>query len=497
LEEAFQREMASAYREISRAALVEGKLEDGLEALEKARQWAPREAFPYLWKGRVYEHMGKTQKALETYKESLRHVNGGEGRNAIRRRIVGLLTQRLQAGLQQRDLSGALKTMDTLEPYLSEEQRRDVHYQKARIEMALGRTQEALVHYGLHISEAPQVLGDPRTRQELFDLLRDEPGLTGIIDDFSQASLRGKAAAARGDLPEALFCFLVARSDSRAEPGADVEVLRLLAAFGLNEEALAILSRQPKGQSPPRIPKTQLEQMIERAEQMVWEDYQKGRYEKGMERILGVETQLPEPTGKLSLMHAMFEERAGRYEEAIFRYEQALRSGERLSQVHPSYVRDHLCVLLIRKALSEYEEGNYETCFTSLMRAERLVPGRKDIAFNLGCVYLRLRNPHGALRAFSRYIELTQDESPRKELTREAVVLLQRQLARSQVVRYDDEGVSVDLIFERPVSLGHLLSVETEEGTGGQRQELLDSVLLAPYLERPLHEEGRGGFQTF
>ena len=117
------------------------------------------------------------------------------------------------------------------------------------------------------------------------------------------------------------------------------------------------------------------------------------------------------------------------------------------------------------------------------------MPGRADVAFDLGCVYLRLKNPEGALQAFSRYLEIAREESPRKELTGNAILLLQRQLARSPVVRYDGEGIAVDLIFERPVSLGHLLSGE-EYGEG--EEELMDSVVLAPYLDVPLGEQGQG-----
>jgi len=122
-----------------------------------------------------------------------------------------------------------------------------------------------------------------------------------------------------------------------------------------------------------------------------------------------------------------------------------------------------------------------------LRRAERIVPGRADVAFDLGCAYLRLKNPEGALQAFSRYLEIAGEASPRKELTGSAVLLLQRQLARSPVVRYDGEGIAVDLIFEKSVSLGHLLSGE-EDGEG--EEELMDNVVLAPYLDVSLGEEG-------
>jgi hypothetical protein len=88
------------------------------------------------------------------------------------------------------------------------------------------------------------------------------------------------------------------------------------------------------------------------------------------------------------------------------------------------------------------------------------------------------------LQAFSRYLEIAPEASPRKQLTGSAILMLQRQLARSPVVRYDGEGIAVDLIFERPVSLGHLLSGE-EYGD----EELMDSVVLAPYMDVALGEE--------
>jgi tetratricopeptide (TPR) repeat protein len=149
-------------------------------------------------------------------------------------------------------------------------------------------------------------------------------------------------------------------------------------------------------------------------------------------------------------------------------------------------VRQRLSALLIRKALGQYEEGAYEACLESLRRAERVVPGRADVAFNLGCAYLRLNNPQGALQAFSRYLEIVPHDSPRKQLTKNAVLVLQRQLARAPVVRYDAEGIAVDLIFERPSSLGHLLSAEGDQGAD---DEILDSVVLAPYLDVSLDQE--------
>jgi tetratricopeptide (TPR) repeat protein len=173
----------------------------------------------------------------------------------------------------------------------------------------------------------------------------------------------------------------------------------------------------------------------------------------------------------------------GSYENAIHRYERALHSEMTLPAERILPVRQRLCALLIRKALNEYEEGDYEACLQSLRRADRIVPGRADVAFDLGCAYLRLKNPEGALRAFSRYLETAREESPRKQLTGSAILLLQRQLARSPVVRYDGEGIAVDLIFERPVSLGRLLS-EEEHREGDE--ELMDSIVLAPYLDVPL-----------
>ena len=486
-EEAFQKELASAYREISRAALVEGNMAEALEALERAREWAPTEAFSYLWQGKVYEHRGDAGEALRIYQESLRNVRGENGRQAIRNRVVAILTQRLQVALRQEDLSDALAVMNALEPYLGESQARDVHYQKARIEGALGRKEEALADYGLHLFEASQVLQDPRIRGELLTLIQDDPDLVASINDPSEAYRRAKKSANRGEHAKALFCFLVARSDERAPPDLDAEIFRSLEALRMEGEALTILSRQSEGGKRFILPKAQAAQLVHRAESVLLEDYRTGHYERGLERIRSVQAELPEPDGRLSLLQGVFEEMMGSYENAIRRYERALHSGTTLPQERGSPVRQRLCALLIRQALSEYEEGNYEACFESLRRAERVVPGRADVAFDLGCAYLRLKNPQGALQSFSRYLEIAREESPRTQLTGSAILLLQRQLARSPVVRYDGQDIAVDLIFERSVSLGHLLS---GEGHGEGGDELLDSVVLAPYLDVPLGEEG-------
>ena len=51
-------------------------------------------------------------------------------------------------------------------------------------------------------------------------------------------------------------------------------------------------------------------------------------------------------------------------------------------------------------------------------------------------------------------------------------------------------GIAVDLVFERPISLGHLLAAEDEAGRDRTREEILDKVVLAPYLETQLDGEG-------
>jgi tetratricopeptide (TPR) repeat protein len=486
-EEAFQNELALAYREVSREALVRGDMAEALEALERAREWAPTQAFPYLWQGKVYEHRGDAGKALKVYRESLRNVRGENERKAIRNRIVAILTQRLQLALQQRDLSDALGTMNDLEPYLGESQARDVYYQKARIEGALGRKEEALVDYGLHFFEASQVLQDPRIMGEILTLIRDDAALLASVDDPSDAYSRGKESANRGEHARALFCFLVARSDERAPADLDEEILRSLEALRMQEEALKILSRPSERGKPFILPKTQAAQLARDAESVLMDDYRTGHYERGLERIRSLQAQLSEPDRRLSLLEGVFEEMMGSYENAILRYEGALHSGTTLPPEQVSPVRQRLGALLIRKALGEYEEGDYEACLESLTRAEHVVPGRADVAFDLGCTYLRLRNPEGALQAFSRYLEIAGEESPRKKLTGSAILLLQRQLARTPAVRYDGEGIAVDLIFERPVSLGDLLSMEEH---GARDDALMDSVVLAPYLDVRLGEEG-------
>jgi tetratricopeptide (TPR) repeat protein len=385
--------------------------------------------------------------------------------------------------------------MNDLEPYLGESQARDVHYQKARIEGALGRKEEALVDYGLHLFEASQVPRDPRIRGEILTLIRDDPALLASIDDPSDAYSRGKESAKRGEHAKALFCFLVARSDERAPADLDPEILRSLEALRMGGEALTILSRPSEGGKPFILPKTQAARLARQAESVLLEDHRTGHYERGLERIRSIQAQLSEPDRRLSLLEGVFEEMMGSYENAIQRYEGALHSGTTLPPERDSPLRQRLGALLIRQALSEYEKGDYEACLESLRRAERVVPGRADVAFDLGCAYLRVSNPEGALQAFSRYLEIAREESPRKQLTSSAILLLQRQLDRSPVVRHDGEGIAVDLIFERPVSLGHVLSGE-EHGEGDK--ELMDSVVLAPYLDVPLGEqEGLGDALPF
>jgi tetratricopeptide (TPR) repeat protein len=377
--------------------------------------------------------------------------------------------------------------MNALQPYLGEAQARDVHYQKARLEGAIGRKEEALVDYGLHLLEASRGLQYGRMREELLPLIQGDPDLLASMDDPSEAYWKAKESADRGDHAKALFCFLLARGAERAPSDLDAKILGSLEALRLEGEALTILSRQSEGTKPFVFPKTQANQLVRRAEPMLWDDYRTGHYERGLERIRSMQAQLPEPDGRLSLLEGILEEMMGSYESAIHRYEQALDSGTTLPPEGVPPVRQRLCALLIRKALRAYEEGAYEACLESLRRAEGVVPGRADVAFDLGCAYLRLKNPQGALQAFSRYLEIVEDATPRRQLTSRAILLLQRQLARSPVVRYDGQGIAVDLIFERPVSLGRLLS-EEEQAKGDD--ELLDSVVLAPYLDVSVGEAG-------
>jgi tetratricopeptide (TPR) repeat protein len=483
-EEGFQREIATALRELSRAALLAGNLEEALKHLGRARQWAPDEAFPYLWSGQVYEHRGESAEALETYRGSLLHVRGEQGRGAIRERIVALLTQRLQTALQRENLPDALSALSALEPYLSEGQARDVHYQKARIEGALGRKEQALAEFGLHLFESPDLLQDPGIRQEMLSLAQGDPELLASIDDPADAYRKAKKWAGRGEHGKALLSFLVARSGERARPDLDAEILRSLAGLGMEAEALPILSRSPSQERPFVLPKAETGQVLRRVESALQDDYRNGNYERGLARIRGLQARLSEPDLRLRLLEGVFEEMAGRYDEAILRYEGALHAETVLPFDPDTPLSKRLGVLLIRKALDAYNEGNYETCLEALRRAERVVPGRADVAFDLGCVYLRLRKPQRALQAFSRYLELVQEESPRRKLTSRAIPLLQGRLARSPVVQYDGSGIAVDLIFERPVSLGDLF-VEEGEQRAGQGEELLDSVVLAPYLDIP------------
>jgi tetratricopeptide (TPR) repeat protein len=481
-EEGFQKEIAAACRELSRAALVAGNLEEALDHLERARRSAPEESFPYLWSGQVYEYRGEPAEALKIYRESLRHVRGDQGRAAIRDRIAAILTRRLQIALQRKDLPDALGALSALEPYLSEGQARDVHYQKARIEGALGRSEEALGEFGLHLLESPDLVQDPGTRKEMQSLVPGDPDLPASFDDPAAAYWKAKTYAGRGEHGKALLSFLVARGGEQSPPDLDAEILRSLEGLGMEAEALSILSRSAAQTKPFVLPEAQARQVVGRLESALRDDYRSGNYERGLERVRGLQAQMPEPSPRLRLLEGVFEEMAGRYDDAIQRYEGALHEETALPYDTDTPLSLRLCVLLIRRALNAYDAGDYETCLEALRKAERAVPGRADVAFNLGCVYLRLKNPQRALQAFSRYLEMVQEESPRRRLTSKAIALLQRRLARSPVVQYDGSGISVDLIFERPVSLGDLLA-----GEGKNREEpgeeLLDSVVLAPYLD--------------
>ena len=490
LDERLQSEIAEACREISRVALLNGNSAEALQALEKARQWSPSETFPYLWKGSVYESMGRSEDALRVYEESLRYVRSPEGRKAIQNRIVGILTQDLQDALRRQDLRESLRVLTRMEPYLDRGRRREIHYQKARIERALGNRSAALLNYSVHMLESPGAMEDPRLRQEVLSLVGDDPGLAAAMADGREAYTQGREAARRGDHPRALFCLLMARNAEGVGPEVDEALLGSLRALDLNQQALERL-QQRKG-PPVRVPAYDKARLLATSRSALRDYYRRGLYEEGLEWIRKMEQSDLDKEGDVLVMEGIFEEMAGRYSEAIQRYDRALLSRASLSREQDDLVNRRLCILLIREALEAYGQRDYARCLDSLKRAEALQPGRRDVAFNLGCVYLRLRDPNGALQAFSRYLALSGDDTARRELTQKAVVLLKRQIAHSPAVRYEEDGVAMDLVFERTQSVGQLLTTGQGVQVGRDERDLLDKVLLAPYLERPVGEEEEG-----
>ncbi len=490
LEEGLQKEVASVYRELGRAALMDGDLTKALETLNKAKEWSPTEAVSYLWEGSLYERVGKPQKALGVYKGSLRFVRGGEDRQAVLTKITGLLTYRLQNALLRNDLTQALDTMNTLEPYLAQDSTKDIHYQKARLEKALGHRSEAYIQYSLHLLNTPQALKDPSIREEILDLLLAGQESISLLADPHLAYQKGLTAVEKGDYPLSLFCFLLARSQNATFPDLTSLILKNLDSLDLNHEVLAFLSASDSHDDSTAlsVSETEKEYYLKDSNEIIMDFYNKGLYEKGIEQIQKLQAMdLSKSQSKLASMQGVFEEKLGRDDEAISQYEYALNKKDTILFKDDEVLNNRFCVVLIRKALDEYNVKNFEKSLELLKKASRSGSGRKDIPFNLGCVYLQLKDLHNAHKAFSTFLELAEEDSPRKDLTRKAIVYLKRQLTRAPVVRYDSDGVALNLVFEKPLSLGQLLTNNDETNKFGKEQkDLLDEIFLAPYIERTM-----------
>jgi tetratricopeptide (TPR) repeat protein len=227
---------------------------------------------------------------------------------------------------------------------------------------------------------------------------------------------------------------------------------------------------------------------MQRGKTRLEELYRKGLYEQGLqhlERMDSVGT-----GGEFNLLKAVLQERLGQDEQALNSYAQALRSGLPQDSGWGGAAQSQFCDLLVRKAIQAYEQGNHEDGLELLKKAETMDPERRDVAFNLGCFYLREKEPEKALDSFARYLDLTPADSARKVLTQKAVEIQRKQIASSGSVRQEQKGYAVDLVFEKPLSLGELLS----PGGGGmnsssEQKEFLDRVLLAPYWENRLEKE--------
>ena len=487
-EKGLQEEMALVYREQGRHSLLDGRTAQALASLKKARQWAPSESSSYLWEGDLHENLKNTKQALQVYRESLRVVTDPAIRKTIYAKITGILTRELQMALRNQDYELALSTLTQMEPYLTEERKRDVQFQIAHLKVALGRPAEALVHYGLHLQQAPGALENPRLTDEIIRQMGPDWELQSLFEDPSRARTLGLAAAERGDHSKALFFLLTARGQSPDQQGIDRNIIDSMNAIPLDLDPLELLSLGPSP-FPASLSDAEKKRWLQKGGDRLQDLYFKGLYEEGLRTIAKLEAAgSPED---YALLKAVFQEKLGQEEEAIGQYKLALQSGDTGSASWISPARNHLCDLMVRNAIRAYDLGQFGRALSLLQEAERLSPQRKDVAFNLGCIYFQEKDPHKALDAFSRYIELTPEESPRKILTQRAMNTLRKQIASAPSVRYDKKGVAVDLVFEQALTLGDLLTSESGEMSGKPEARLLmDDVLLAPYMEKSLERDG-------
>jgi len=487
-EKKLQEEMALAYREQGRSALMGGQPDRALAALQKARQWAPADSAPYLWAGDLYETLKNNRQALHIYRESLRVVTDPQTRDTVYRKISGILTRELQTALRNQDYETALSTLVEMEPYLTEERRKDVHYQIAQLEMALGRREDALVHYGLHLQQAPAALENARLTDEMLRQMGPDADLQRLFEDPSRARSLGMDAAHRGDNAKALFFLLTARGQDPHQEEIDRTILDVARVAPPSVDPLDLFARSaapvPAALTPP-----EKELWRQRNLDRLAELYRQGLYEEGLRTISELETAGPPQT--YALLKAAFQEKMGREDDAMKQYRIAIQSSAAPQAVPwAPTAQDHLCDLIVHHALRAYEQGQYGRALSLLQEAQGLAPGRKDVAFNLGCIYFREKNAHKALDAFSRYLALAQGDSPRKILTERAMESLRKQISAAPSVRYDQNGVAMDLVFEHPLTLGELLvpdNVRTTEES--EARALVDGVLLVPYVEQDLEKQ--------
>lgn len=481
-EERLQREIASVYRELGRSSLQEGSPSRALNYLDKAIQWSPSEGEAHRLKGWTFENLGMPEEALEVYEEALRLVTDGPERQETLRKIVGILTGQLQSCLKSEDLSRALEILDRLEPYLGEEERTDWNYQKARMEAALGRPRQALLHSALFLLESPQALSHATVRQELASQLAGNPGLGALLRNPKDAFRRARQAVESGELEQALFCLSVAGMLDVQEPERDVEILQVLQAMDLGRPALSHLLK--RAESFRSLPSSSRSSIVASFRKEVMGSYQKGLYEEGLSQIEKMEILKGDPSGDLSFLKAVFLEGLGNRSDAIVHYEEALRMNGQIPGFLKVPLETRLAQVLVEGALERYREGAYLDCLHWLDRAQNLAPNRTDVAFNQGCTYLRMQQPQKALESLSRFLNLDQD-SPRSESTRKAVDVLKGQIVKESSIVFDPDGFSVNLVAEIPLSMGRLLASDRLFNRIPLDQETLDLVLLAPFAEQP------------
>jgi tetratricopeptide (TPR) repeat protein len=334
------------------------------------------------------------------------------------------------------------------------------------------------------MQQAPAALENPRLTEEILRQMGPDGELQTLFEDPSRARFLGMQAADRGDHSKALFFLLAARGQDPRQPDVDRTILDLASASPPPVDPVELFAGSPSP-VPGSLTETEKALWRQRALDRLADFYRKGLYEEGLNTIAAMQT--AGSPGEYTLLKAVFQEKLGREQEAMGQYRLALQAGDAEGVSWAPGARDHLLDLMVHHAIQAYEQGQYGRALSLLQEARNLDPQRKDVAFNLGCIYFQEKNAQKALDAFSAYIALAEEDSPRKILTERAMDSLRKQIAATPGVRYDQEGVAVDLVFEQPLSLGALLVPDNVAATEKpEARALMDSVLLVPYMEQDL-----------